>query len=144
MNHVSIWRHLGRPEANRLFYPASPLDLVNSFAFCQFAVSMRLQQPVIYSLVLLGFACTVAAHLPSPPQCAVSTLLTRLGISNKIKIDCQQQLLARETTCSSTDTSCLCADENYQSALSTCVTANCTMKDALRKLLHLTRSFILI
>lgn len=94
---------------------------------------MRLQQPLVYSVVLLGFAWTVAAHLPSPPQCAVCTLLTDLGISNKIQIDCQQQLLALETTCASTDTSCLCADENYQSALSGCVTANCAMKDALRK-----------
>ncbi|KAL4746338.1 hypothetical protein BDW72DRAFT_197784 [Aspergillus terricola var. indicus] len=71
---------------------------------------------VVYMFALLSFVWTVTAELPSPPQCA---------------IDCQRQLIQSQAECSFADKTCLCADKDYQLALSSCVTSHCTMKDAL-------------
>ncbi|KAI9369169.1 hypothetical protein BJX61DRAFT_549774 [Aspergillus egyptiacus] len=74
---------------------------------------MRLHHVVVCIFIPLSCALAVAAERPSPPECA---------------LDCQQEAL-RSTACS--DTTCLCADKNYQAALSSCTTANCTVQDAL-------------
>ncbi|KAL4813305.1 hypothetical protein BDW67DRAFT_178028 [Aspergillus spinulosporus] len=71
---------------------------------------------VVYVFALLSFVWTATAELPSPLQCA---------------IDCQRELKESQAACSFADTTCLCTDENYQLALSNCVTSHCTMKDAL-------------
>ncbi|KAF9894850.1 hypothetical protein FE257_004471 [Aspergillus nanangensis] len=59
------------------------------------------------------------ADSPNPelPQCAVT---------------CQSQTLNNNSTlCASTDTSCLCADNVFQTTLTECVTADCTGREAL-------------
>ncbi|KAL4893256.1 hypothetical protein BDV59DRAFT_201845 [Aspergillus ambiguus] len=73
---------------------------------------MRLHH-VVCIFIFMSSIWTVAAEYLGSPSCALG---------------CQQGLI-RSTACSST--ACLCADENYQAALSSCIAANCTMEDGL-------------
>ncbi|EYE94543.1 CFEM domain-containing protein [Aspergillus ruber CBS 135680] len=57
----------------------------------------------------------VASASETVPQCA---------------LNCEQQL-TDTTSCSNTDTTCLCDEAQYQKDLSNCAMANCSMKEAL-------------
>ncbi|BCR90981.1 CFEM domain-containing protein [Aspergillus chevalieri] len=72
-----------------------------------------------HCMVVFSLACLVmpmiASALEIIPQCAVN---------------CEQQL-TNTTSCSTTDTACLCTDPTYETNLSSCTMANCSMKEAL-------------
>ncbi|KAJ9385535.1 hypothetical protein DTO063F5_4128 [Paecilomyces variotii] len=57
------------------------------------------------------------SKLPALPQCALA---------------CKQQVLINYTSsCSTTDTTCLCSDTQYQTALADCAMVSCSVREAL-------------
>lgn len=50
--------------------------------------------------------------------------------TDSTQLDCKQ---STDTECSTTDTSCLCADEHYKQSLSACTKANCSTREALSR-----------
>ncbi|RHZ61812.1 uncharacterized protein CDV56_107452 [Aspergillus thermomutatus] len=78
---------------------------------------MILRRILIAAVVGVGFSAVASAAQSSLPQCAVS---------------CQEQVLASNvTTCSSSDSLCLCGDTKYQDALTTCASTSCTVRESL-------------
>ncbi|KAF6833835.1 CFEM domain-containing protein (integral membrane protein) [Colletotrichum plurivorum] len=71
----------------------------------------------VVALTLLGLStlCSAQGTLMGIPDCAIDCMIKSLP----------------ETTCAPTNQTCLCADTKFSDAVTPCITASCTVKEAL-------------
>ncbi|KAE8376655.1 hypothetical protein BDV26DRAFT_231244 [Aspergillus bertholletiae] len=78
---------------------------------------MLLRRVLLLASVALVAGAASTESEDTFPQCAVT---------------CQSQVIAdNSTSCATTDTSCLCADDTFQTDMTDCVSTSCTPKQAL-------------
>ncbi|KAK2601160.1 hypothetical protein N8I77_010630 [Diaporthe amygdali] len=73
--------------------------------------------PVAAAALLFGVASATDPAWNTPPPCAVNCTMSVLG--------------SGVTSCSPTDTACLCLDDTYQASVASCVKSTCTVKESL-------------
>ncbi|KAG6357820.1 hypothetical protein INS49_013699 [Diaporthe citri] len=73
--------------------------------------------PAAAAALMFGVASATDPAWDEPPPCAVNCTMTVLG--------------SGATTCSPTDTACLCVDNSYQAKVAACVQSTCTVKESL-------------